>query len=133
VDVLREAEQEGTLGMSREGNRNDEAGAPKGAAEDSQPAGASGLPRQLQEHLAQQLRTTYQTMAEKPAFLGDPAVPAEFEHHLQRLEAVERGRQRARIRDKGVEAVRTALEDIATRPPEPKAPAAATGPKRGSG
>jgi hypothetical protein len=90
-----------------------------GSSEDSSKSGhgrASGLARPLQEHLAQQLRSTYQTMAEKPAFLGDPAVPAEFEQHLQRLEAVERGRQREKVRSQGVEAVRTALEDIITGP-----------------
>ena len=86
----------------------------------------SGLARPLQDHLAQQLRSTYQTLAEKPAFLGDPAVPAEFEQHLQRLEAVERGRQREKIRTKGVEAVKTALEGIIPGPLDPLADAPAT-------
>ena len=76
----------------------------------------SGLPRPLQEHLAQQLRSTYQATAEKPAFLGDPAVPAEFEQHLQRLEAVERGRRREKVHNEAIEAVKTALEDIVAAP-----------------
>ena len=45
----------------------------------------SGLARPLQEHLGQQLRTTYQAMAEKPAFLGDANVPPELDRHLQSL------------------------------------------------
>jgi hypothetical protein len=64
----------------------------------------SGLPRPLQEHLGQQLRTTYQAMDEKPAFLGDTNVPPELEAPLQRLET------RERIRHQGLEAVRSALE-----------------------
>jgi hypothetical protein len=78
----------------------------------------SALPRPLQEHLAQQLRSTYQTVSEKPAFLGDPAIPAEFEHHLQRLEAVETGRRREKVHTQAVEAVKNALEDIVGEPIE---------------
>jgi hypothetical protein len=73
----------------------------------------SGLPRPLQEHLAQKLRSAYHELAEKPAFLGDPAVPAEFEYHLQRLEAVEKVRHEEKVHNQAVEAVKTALEDIA--------------------
>src|ERR671939_1948059 len=76
----------------------------------------SNLPRPLQEQLAQQLRSTYQVTAEKPTFLGDPAVPAEFEQHLQRLEAVERGRRREKVHNEAIEAVKTALEDIVAGP-----------------
>ena len=67
------------------------------------PPGSSGLTRPLQEHLGQQLRTTYQVMEEKPAFLGDTNVPPELEAPLQRLET------REKIRHQGLEAVRTAL------------------------
>jgi hypothetical protein len=66
--------------------------------------GFSGLTRPVQEHLGQQLRTTYQVMDEKPAFLGDTNVPPELEASLQRLET------REKIRHQGLEAVRTALE-----------------------
>jgi hypothetical protein len=76
----------------------------------------SGLPRPLQEHLAQQLRSTYQTVSEKPAFLGDPAIPVEFEQHLQRLEAVETGRRREKVHTEAVEAVKSALEGIVGEP-----------------
>ena len=62
------------------------------------------LDRPVQEHLGQQLRTTYHALADKPAFLGDPALPTEFDPHIQRLEA------RERVHARGIEAVRTALE-----------------------
>ena len=84
----------------------------------------SALPRPLQEHLAQQLRSTYQTVSEKPAFLGDPAIPVEFEHHLQRLEEVETGRRREKVHTQAVEAVKSALEDIVGEPLEGDGPPA---------
>ena len=76
--------------------------------------GSSGLTRPLQEHLGQQLRTTYQVMEEKPAFLGDTNVPPELEAPLQRLET------REKIRHQGLEAVRTALGG--DEEPEPAGP-----------
>jgi hypothetical protein len=82
---------------------------------------ASGLPRPLQEHLAQKLRSAYHELADKPAFLGDPAVPVEFEHQLQRLEAVEKVRHTEKVRNQGIEAVRSALEDIGAGPLDPEA------------
>lgn len=66
----------------------------------------SRLPRPIQEHLGQQLRTTYNTLAEKPAFLGDSVVPPHLDHHLQRLET------REKIRDQGVDAIAEALEEM---------------------
>jgi hypothetical protein len=80
------------------------------------PDGESAMPRPLQEHLAQQLRSAYHTLEDKPAFLGDPAIPVEFEHHLQRLEAVERVRRTEKVRTQGIEAVKSALEDIVAGP-----------------
>jgi hypothetical protein len=67
---------------------------------------ASSLARPIQEHLAQQLRTTYHVMADKPAFLGDPVVPPQFDQHIQRLEI------REKAHDKGIQAVKAALRDI---------------------
>ena len=72
--------------------------------DDGQPG--SGLPSPVREHLGQQLRTTYHALADKPAFLGDPAVPLEFEQHLQRLEI------RERVHEQGVKAVEAALGDL---------------------
>ncbi len=103
-------------------NRQDDA--PGEIEEGSPRAGhgpASGLPRTLQEHLAQKLRSAYHELAEKPAFLGDPAIPVEFEYHLARLEAVEKGRHIEKVRNQGLEAVKSALEDIVAGPLEPEA------------
>lgn len=68
------------------------------------------LPRPVQEHLGRELRTTYHTAEEKPAFLGDSGVPPEFEGYIQRIEARERVQERAH--ERGVEAVRAALQDM---------------------
>jgi hypothetical protein len=87
----------------------------------------SPLPRTLQEHLAQKLRSAYHELAEKPAFLGDPAVPAEFEYHLQRLEAVEKVRHTEKVHNQAIEAVKAALETIAG-PFEPGASEPGQGP-----
>jgi hypothetical protein len=95
--------------MSNEDDTN-KASAP---VERSLAESGSGLARPLQEHLAQKLRSAYHELADKPAFLGDPAVPAEFEYHLQRLEAVEKVRHEEKVHNRAVEAVKTALEDIA--------------------
>ena len=84
-----------------------------GSVGTSTPEPGSSLPRPLQEHLAQKLRSAYHELAAKPAFLGDPAVPVEFEYHLQRLEAVEKVRHEEKVHNQAVEAVKTALEDIA--------------------
>ena len=98
--------------MSRDDQGEEDAPQPCGAGRD-QP---SSLPRPLQEHLAQQLRSAYHELSDKPTFLGDPTLPVEFEYHLARLEAVERNRLIERIRREGLEAVRSALEEIVARP-----------------
>lgn len=64
----------------------------------------AGLPRPLQEDLGRQLRTAYQALADKPAFLGDPALPPQFDRQIQRLET------RERVRRRGLQAVERALE-----------------------
>jgi hypothetical protein len=71
-----------------------------------EPADAA-LPRPVQEHLARQLRAEYHRTEDKPAFLGDPAVPAVFDEHLHRLEA----KEREIIGERGLEAVEAALLD----------------------
>ena len=84
---------------------------------------ASSLSRPLQEHLAQKLRSAYHELAAKPAFLGDPAIPVEFDYHLQRLEAVEKARHSEKVRNQGIEAVKSALEGIGAGALEPGASA----------
>ena len=82
----------------------------KGAAalaDDAGPApdlSGTALPRPVQEHLAKELRAEYQLVADKPAFLGDPAIPVEFEHHLSRLD------RREKAHERGIEAVKAALD-----------------------
>lgn len=98
--------------MPDEADKNNASPAGEGGAARAQ-SPASGLARPLQEHLAQKLRSAYHELAEKPAFLGDTAVPAEFEYHLQRLEAVEKVRHTEKVHNQAVEAVKAALESIA--------------------
>ena len=74
--------------------------------------GASPLPAPVQEHLARQLRATYQVMAAKPAYLGDPALPLEFERHIERLASRERAEIREKVHNLGIEAVEAALEEV---------------------
>ena len=100
-------------------NERDKHEVSRGADADAAPSegeAAAALPRPLQEHLAQKLRSAYQELAPKPAFLGDPAVPAEFEYHLQRLEAVEKVRHQEKVHNQAIEAVKAALETIAGAP-----------------
>ena len=61
------------------------------------------LDKSLQEHLGQKLRAAYNEVADRPAYLGDPALPPEFEHQLLRMETT------IRTHVEGVEAVRDAL------------------------
>jgi len=74
------------------------------------------LPRPVQDHLARQLRAFYVERQERPAYLGDPALPAGFDEHLYRLGANERSRERTRARECGLAAVRTALESAGMAP-----------------
>lgn len=69
--------------------------------------GDAALPRPVQEHLARQLRAEYHRTEDKPAFLGDPAVPPLFDEHLHRLEE----KEREKIGERGLEAVEAALLD----------------------
>ena len=104
--------------MSRD-DRNNEAAAREGLTRAGHEE-ASSLPRTLQEHLAQKLRSAYHELSDKPTFLGDPTLPVEFEYHLARLEAVERNRLLEKVRNQGLEAVKSALQDIVAGPLEPE-------------
>jgi hypothetical protein len=73
------------------------------------PHNSTVLPRPIQEHLARQLRATYVETLEKPAYLGDPALPTAFDDHLRRLAAGERQRIRERASRQGLAAVAAAL------------------------
>jgi hypothetical protein len=65
------------------------------------------LPPRVRDHLAKQLRATYNLHAEKPDYLGDPGgLPSAFDPHLRRLEG------RLKAQDAGTEAVEAALRDL---------------------
>ena len=49
----------------------------------------STLPRPVQDHLGRQLRATYFETQDKPAYLGDPALPIEFDQYLHRLSTLD--------------------------------------------
>ena len=77
-------------------------------ADDISAAAKRGLVKPIQEHLGQHLRAVYTQIADKPTYLGDPALPSEFEHQLVRLETS------LEVRESAVAAVKDALEDAAT-------------------
>jgi hypothetical protein len=70
----------------------------------------AALSRSVQEHLARQLRAAYHERQDKPAFLGDTALPREFDDHLYRLWSSERAHRRRRASQCGLAAVQAALE-----------------------
>ena len=70
------------------------------------------LPRSVQEHLGQTLRADYYLRGDKPKYLGDPALPVEFDPYLYRLEQKERASRIMRVREHGTTAVATALSDL---------------------
>jgi len=67
------------------------------------PEPAALLDQTVQDHLGQKLRAAYAETEDKPAYLGDPALPAAFEHKLVELEKSEE------VHEKSVEAVKEAL------------------------
>jgi hypothetical protein len=72
----------------------------------------AALPRPIQEHLARQLRAAYHERQEKPAFLGDAALPREFDDYLYRLWSSETAHRRRRAGACGLAAVQTALAGV---------------------
>ncbi|WP_245435312.1 hypothetical protein [Microvirga calopogonii] len=67
------------------------------------------LPHSVQEHLGRLLRADYYERADKPRYLGDPALPLEFDPYLYRLEQKERALRVMRVREQGTQAVAEAL------------------------
>ena len=70
------------------------------------------LPRSVQEHLGQRLRADYYLRGDKPKYLGDTALPVEFDPYLYRLEQNERASRIMSIREHGTTAVAAALSDL---------------------
>lgn len=67
------------------------------------------LPANIQDHLGQMLRAEYYERGDKPRFLGDPALPLEFDPYLQRLDQKERALRASMIGEQGKQAVAAAL------------------------
>jgi hypothetical protein len=65
------------------------------------------LDKSVQDHLGQKLRAAYNEVAEKPKYLGDPALPPGMEDQLLQMET------RFRTHAEGVEAVKDAFADLA--------------------
>ena len=72
-------------------------------ADHAGPFEAKPLNAEIREHLGRRLRSTYTIEAEKPAYLGDPAIPPQFERLVLQLE----GRDRSSL--EGLRAVGEAL------------------------
>ena len=77
------------------------------ASDEMKPPGpvAPGLPVDVRDRLIRQLRAALNETEERPAFLGDPAIPSHLEPHVARLLRAERDR----VGQKGLEAVQAAL------------------------
>jgi len=70
---------------------------------------APSLPVSIQDHLGRMLRAEYYERGDKPRFLGDSALPLEFDPYLQRLDQRERELRASMIGEKGRHAVAAAL------------------------
>ncbi len=64
------------------------------------------IDRPVQERLGRELRAAYDTTEPKPAFLGDPALPPDFDEPVRRLHQSHKAHQT------GVAAVERALSDL---------------------
>jgi hypothetical protein len=53
------------------------------------------LPHDVRDYLGQKLRAAYREKQEKPAYLGDPALPRRFDDALQQLTILCSRRERA--------------------------------------
>lgn len=67
------------------------------------------LPRMVQDYLGQKLRTEYYQLGDRPAYLGDGALPISFDAYLLRLEEKERDSRARWIHDIGTQVVADAL------------------------
>ena len=70
----------------------------------------AALPRDVQEHLGRQLRSALRNPSEKPAYLGDPGTPSQFDRLIAKMETGER------IHERAVQAVEKALDDLVSPP-----------------
>jgi hypothetical protein len=71
------------------------------------------IDKPVQERLGRELRVTYGAIEAKPAFLGDPALPPQFDETVRRLH------RSTKAHETGVAAVEKALAGLGT-PEEPE-------------
>lgn len=75
-----------------------------------------GLDKTIQESIGRKLRSAYNQIADKPAYLGDPALPPEMEDQITRLGT------KIRANEEGIAAVAEALgTDVLGEKPSEKA------------
>ena len=70
------------------------------------------LPGNVQDHLGRLLRAEYYERGDKPRYLGDPALPVEFDPYLRRLELKEAPLRTRWIRERGAKAIADALKGL---------------------
>jgi hypothetical protein len=80
----------------------------------NQPRTSPGLDKTIQQSIGQKLRSAYNQIADKPAYLGDPVLPPEMEDQITRLGT------KIRANEQGIAAVADALSaDVPSEtPPE---------------
>lgn len=71
------------------------------------------LDKPVQERLGRELRVAYDATEPKPAYLGDPALPPEFDEAVHRLHRAQKAHEA------GTAAVERALADIDAIEPAP--------------
>ena len=64
------------------------------------------IDKPVQERLGRELRVTYGAIEAKPAFLGDPALPPQFDEPVRRFQRAQKAHET------GVAAVERALADL---------------------
>ncbi|KAA2244207.1 hypothetical protein [Salinarimonas soli] len=74
------------------------------------------IEKPVQERLGRELRVAYGTIEAKPAFLGDPALPPQFDEPVRRLHRAQKAHAT------GVAAVERALSGLGSDADEPPAP-----------
>jgi hypothetical protein len=72
------------------------------------------LPQDVRDHLGQKLRAVYRERQEKPAYLGDPALPLAFDEPIRQLTILCSERERAGRH--GLAAVAAALSEAKPLP-----------------
>jgi hypothetical protein len=73
---------------------------------EASPSETTGLDKTIQELIGQKLRSEYNAIADKPAYLGDPMLPPEMEDQITKLGIT------IRAHETGIEAVEEALKNI---------------------